>query len=350
MKLKNKITKDGILEYSTEIFRYYFQSDFIEGKYYLSPLRKEKGASFNIYMNRRKGYLVYKDWGGTFGNAIDFVMRLNNMEFAKAMIQIVDDLRLPFATSVKEFKEPIKFQRKIISRKISKLLPNLIGTIDNPIYDETDINYWSRMFIPVSYLPYHNIYSINSYIIGNIEIRREINKPIYIFIEIYKSKLYYKLYAPKGNHKNKWKSTMTHVASNIYHNIKKIPKYGNLLIITKSVKDNVILSYLGYNVISGQGEEIPLNAELINKLKKRYKKIILFYDNDFNKEVNYGIIAAQREAKRFNLSYVYINTKYQCTDTGELATKLETLNSLKYIINKTIQYEHKEYYKNNITN
>ncbi len=343
MKVKSKITKDAILEHSTEIFRYYFNSNFTEGSYYLSPLREEKGASFNIYMNRSKGYLVYKDWGGTFGNAVDFVMRLNNMTFYDTMVKIVKDLHLPFSTDDKEFRDPIKFQRKIKSRKISKLLPNLIGTIDEPIYDETDIGYWSNMFIPVTYLPKHKVYAVNSYIIGDIEIRREHNKPIYIFVEIFEKKLYYKLYAPKADHKNKWKSTMTHVAAKVYHNLSNIPKTGKLLIITKSVKDNIILSYLGYNVISGQGEDIPLDEDLITKLKSRYEKILIFYDNDYNKETNYGIIAAQREAERFRLGYSYISDEHKCTDAGELATKLSSLNSLKYIIDKTIRNENTEY-------
>jgi len=333
--LKKLITKEGILEYTETIFRYYFKVDFEEGTYYNSPLRAESSPSFNIYMNRNKGYLVYKDWGGSFGNAIDFVMRLHLLEFASAMKMIVKDLNLPFVTSNEEFKESIKFQRKIKLRKLANIVPNLI--IEENQYTDTDIAYWNDMFIPVNYIRRHNIFPVLNYFINSIEIRRDVNFPVYAFVEVYKKKVYYKLYAPFADSKNKWKSTMTEVASKVYHNINKIPKKGNLLIITSSVKDNVILSYLGYNVISGQGEDIPLDTKTMTDLKARYTNIIIFYDNDYNKDVNYGILAAHRESERFGFRYVYIPGRYRCTDIGELAHKLTSIETLKIVIQNVIR-------------
>jgi len=340
--IKEVLTKDRLLDYSTDIFRYYFRSDLIGGKYYPSPFRKEKVPSFNMYNNKNKGYLVYKDWGGTFGNAIDFVMRLYNMDFREAMIRIVVDLRLPFITDNSIVDTKLEFKRALTSKKEYDIMPNLLGTIDNPLYDSTDAAYWSKMFIPTSYLIKHDVYSLLSYYINKLEVRRKEGNPIYLYLEYYNDKVYYKLYKPKAEGINKWKSNMTDVASKIYHNIHKIPAEGDLLIITKSVKDNVVLSYLGYNAISGQGEDIPLDVDIIDDLKKRYKQILIFYDNDFSKEVNYGIEAAKREAIKHQLNYIFIPDKFECKDISDLACKMKSITSLKLIINEIIKRSNKQ--------
>jgi len=266
-------------------------------------------------------------------------MRLNNIDFRTALELIVKELNLPFDSLIDVNKVKIKRKEKeFILQKVKRLIPNISGSIDNPKWDATDKDYWSNMFIPLSYLSKHNVYPINSYIVSDsIVVKRELGKPIYLYLEKFENKIYYKIYAPFYTDINKWKSNMYNVTDKLYHNLNEINKKGDLLIITKSVKDNIIFSYLGYNCISTQTEDLPLNDIIIKDLKKRYKRIIIFYDNDFNKSENYGIEFAKKEAIRNNLEFNYIPSKFECTDIAELALKVSTLKILKIIINNVIK-------------
>jgi hypothetical protein len=53
-----------------------------------------------------------------------------------------------------------------------------------------------------------------------------------------------------------------------------------LLIITKSMKDVMVLRSLGYEAISPRGENIMLPPECIEYMKRKYRKILVLFDND----------------------------------------------------------------------
>ena len=53
-----------------------------------------------------------------------------------------------------------------------------------------------------------------------------------------------------------------------------------LLIITKSMKDVIVLRSLGYEAISPRGENRPSPAECVTLMKLRYEKILVLFDND----------------------------------------------------------------------
>jgi DNA primase len=86
-----------------------------------------------------------------------------------------------------------------------------------------------------------------------------------------------KIYCPL-NENFKWTSNIT---SLVVPGIKNIDKTGDLLIITKSVKDMLVFKVCGYrNVISTNNETTFIPEKLFNKLSKRYKRILINFDND----------------------------------------------------------------------
>jgi hypothetical protein len=54
----------------------------------------------------------------------------------------------------------------------------------------------------------------------------------------------------------------------------------DLLIITKSRKDVMCLYELGYEAVSAKSENTVIPIEYINHFKKRYKRIVVLFDND----------------------------------------------------------------------
>lgn len=59
-----------------------------------------------------------------------------------------------------------------------------------------------------------------------------------------------------------------------------LPKNGDYLVITKSMKDVMTLYNLGIPAIAPISENCFLSESQYNKLKNKYKNLILLYDND----------------------------------------------------------------------
>jgi DNA primase len=59
-----------------------------------------------------------------------------------------------------------------------------------------------------------------------------------------------------------------------------LPKTGDYLVVTKSLKDVMTLYSLGISAIAPISENCFLSESQYNRLKERFKYIILLYDND----------------------------------------------------------------------
>ncbi|MEG0773577.1 toprim domain-containing protein [Clostridium sp.] len=59
-----------------------------------------------------------------------------------------------------------------------------------------------------------------------------------------------------------------------------LPKTGEYLILTKSLKDVMTLYKFGIPAIAPISENCFLSEHQYNRLKERFKHIFLFYDND----------------------------------------------------------------------
>ena len=105
-----------------------------------------------------------------------------------------------------------------------------------------------------------------------------------------------KLYAPLEK-KKKWINN----GGAICQGESMLPYEGDLLIITKSLKDVMTLYSLGITAIAPPSESSFLPLGYYNKQKKRFKKIVLFFDNDQT-----GIKKAKKFSEEYNLPYIYI--------------------------------------------
>lgn len=59
-----------------------------------------------------------------------------------------------------------------------------------------------------------------------------------------------------------------------------LPKSGDAIVITKSLKDIMVLYEFGIPAIAPISENCYLTDAQHNKLVNRFNKVILFYDND----------------------------------------------------------------------
>lgn len=103
----------------------------------------------------------------------------------------------------------------------------------------------------------------------------------------------------------------------------------NVLIITKSLKDVMTFRVLGFNAIASISESVVLNEERLEDLRRRYRFIFTYLDNDAT-----GIKLTERYA---NLGIPSIRIYTKVKDISDLykIIKLRCIKLLRKAIRKT---------------
>lgn len=263
-----ELTLEGILSKTTEydIYRYYLTDGFTIGKVMKSPFRQDKNPSFGIFKSSQTGQLLFKDQAtGQTGNCIDFVRAMENCTYKAALVKILKNIN---KGSLKISTKGIDIQEsyKTTSKAISFIRRN---------FCQSDDNYWMQYYINRDDLKYFKIFPISEYWINGIvqPWGYKASNPGYVYM-IYNK---VKIYKPLESKKNKW---ITNCSNYDIQGYEQLPYKGDLVVITKSLKDVIVLYKLGYNAVAPQGENHTIPKEVIADLKKRFTKIVLLYDND----------------------------------------------------------------------
>ena len=86
----------------------------------------------------------------------------------------------------------------------------------------------------------------------------------------------------------------------------QLPESGDLLIITKSYKDVMLLYEYNIPAIAPNGEYVIISEEVINSLKKRFKNIFILFDNDLA-----GVKNSHKYKKAYNdIPIIFLKRKY----------------------------------------
>lgn len=307
-----------------------------------SPFRSDKRPSFCIY-GRNQDNLRFQDKATQQqGGAIDFVMLLFSLNFYEALVKINEDFDLKLAYlkgnyDIQKTHETVVIP-KVLTQPDKKITIKLNKDYQgNHIFSEKDIDYWSQFEITPEYLNKHNVKSVQHVFINDeLFISSSEDNPIYAYVYFYNNEVYYKIYRPFSK-SFKFFNDFRGITRELLHGGRLIPKDGgDKLIITKSVKDNMVLDACGFNSISVQSEGTHILKKHMDWLRKKWNSIYLLYDNDWNKSENWG----QKHADKIILKYPYIkNIKipsiHKSTDPADLIKKYK-MRYTRNIINKLL--------------
>ncbi len=300
---KDFLTKEKIIEEigDERIFRKYL-GDFQIGKVMQSPLKKDKNPSFSIF--RPKKYpnrLFFKDFRIGTGDSIMFVYYLLKFDsYYDTLSQIAKDFNIDdkYITSIytknADKIEQVKNNIFYTSYDESKA-KETVFQIKSRNWKKYDKKYWAQYGITYDILIKFKIKPIVNLFINDSVYST--SKLTYAYPMIDEEGVTrYKIYQPNGE-KMKW---LNNYLPDTISGYNELPKTGNYLIITKSLKDIMCLNGLGYkNVIAPQSESYNFQDFFIENMKKRFNRIIVFYDFD-----DAGIENAQKLVNKFNISSI----------------------------------------------
>lgn len=289
-----------------DIMRFYLNIDVLPALIN-SPLRQDRNASVSIFSP--DGVKVfYKDFGtGEHGSIFDLLGRMWNRTFSETITKIWDDI-----DRVKHNRINLNRTRRGVIHKSNSILE-----VRTRQWFDYDMEYWNSYGISREWLEFGDVYPISHILITRDNITKIIpaEKLAYVYVERKDGKVSLKVYQPKSQ-RLKWLSKHD---SSVWDLWSRLPDRGDTLFITSSRKDALCLwENTGIPSVSLQGEGYVPKEKVINQLKQRFGRVIIFFDNDYDKDENHGHIYASRLSGMFDLDMVEIPSEYKSKDPSDL--------------------------------
>lgn len=275
------ISKESILEVVSQedIFKLVFAEIPEEFEYIVSPFRKDNnpGCWFEYHID---GKLRFVDFGNqTIVNGIS-MKNIDCFDAVQVFYRISNfylTLEFIYNTLIQgkniDSKNIIKIEPKKVVKKEVKIL------IEPKIFELRDKNFWwnkygitKNQLIEDKTFTFSRFHLLNSKK-GNIS--THCYDLAYCFNDFPKGRK--KLYFPNKEKHNRFITTCT---KDDIGGLSSLVAFGRQLIITKSYKDWRVLKNQGKNTVWFQNEGAIPDISLLILLVKRFKEVIVFYDND----------------------------------------------------------------------
>lgn len=312
MSLKDLL--DKLTDY--DIYSYYV-GQFKIGKLFNSPLRSDdKNPSFAIFKGINGG-LFFKDHGsGEGGNAIKFVKLYKNIntkdELERELLRIVRKMNPNSGNVIRTYSYSVDSG------------PTDIGIVRQPFTD-VDKRYWKQFHISIDTLRKFQVFSIK-YFLCNRVVRGTYKEtsPMYA----YKVDDKFKIYRPLASKYTKWRTNLTN--RNV-QGLSELPvEGGNLLIITKSLKDVMCLYEMGFNAIAASSETTFIPDDILDSLRHKWKNVIMLYDRDKT-----GMLESRKYSKQYKLDALFVHKRFKAKDVSD-AVKDNSYNEVKQWLTQTL--------------
>jgi hypothetical protein len=242
-----------------------------------SPFRKDNNPSFAIFYSDRKQRYLWKDWGtGESGDVFDAIGKLYGLNITQVMAKINKDFNLgytvesnvDFSTSRQDYTSNLKL---VDATEV------VIGVKSYP-WTFWTLKYWDQFGISERILRFYKVFPAqHASLRGTPFWFWKFDNPVYAYL-FHKDGVYtwkiYRPYAPKGE---KW---LSNTDISVLQGWDQLPLTGDRLIITKSLKDVMVLRTLGEYSIAMQSEHSVIKPSVMEELRSRFKEIWILQDFD----------------------------------------------------------------------
>lgn len=316
-----------VSEYNLWCYYIGFQIKF--GKRILSPLRQEKNPSAGFFVSKLNNILLKDFSTGEVISLFGFLKLKYNWTIPEALKHINSDFNLGYSYPKYDLTNSTPVIHKDIDLKEGQ---SVKIEVKRGSWSNAELNYWSEYNITKKSLDKFNVKPLQCYwITKNSNIYRFCREPGELLFVFSFGNAKYKIYRPFGNKKdNKWYSN---VPGDMLMGYDELAWVGDVLIITKGMKELCILDELGYNVVALQGESMVISETLANTLLKRFERVYTLLDND-----KAGLAGMARNQDLYGFKPIVLPDIYlpKGKDLGEIS-KMTNLQTVKAIVDASIK-------------
>lgn len=274
ISLKPTITKDFILSKVNQesIMQHYTGLDVSSKKLMLSPFRVDNHFTVSFYKSKSDILYLHDFATNEHINCFQAVMKKFGINYYEALDIIAKDFNL------------IDGENNNTEVEIPKIAPlketkSSVIQVQIKDYSNEELEWWSKFGISKKTLKKFHVYSLE-HVFVNGELRFTSSKqcPIYGYYfgkdknSVEKWKIYFPL---KENYR-----FLNNLSKKVLQGYHQLPKTGDLLVITKSMKDLMAMYEFGISAVSPNSETLFVEDKKLEEFKQRFKHILVIYDND----------------------------------------------------------------------
>ena len=321
ISLKPKITKDFILSKVNQesIMQHYTGLDVSSKKLMLSPFRVDNHFTVSFYKSKSDILYLHDFATNEHINCFQAVMKKFGVNFYEALDIIAKDFGLIEGSNDLKIK-PLNVQslKETESSKIQVQIKN---------YSDDELEWWKQFGISVKTLKKFHVFSIEHvFLNGELKFSSSKQCPIYGYYfgknknGIEKWKIYFPL-------KTEYRF-LNNLSKKVLQGYHQLPKTGDLLVITKSMKDVCALYEFGISAVSPNSETLFIDDKKLEEFKQRFKHILVIYDSDRPGKFNMAKI--RREHPELNY---YFLPRYLAKDFTD-SIKMVGVDKMKEFVNQ----------------
>jgi hypothetical protein len=326
---KNVLTVENILELVPEVilWRYYTGVNFTLNKPFCATYRIDNNPSFSIRENKYTGRLSGVDWARDWhGDIFNYLEMVYSISFYYTLIKINIDFDLKLAYSTLRYpieglkvnkissEDKIKVENYNVAIKASQIKLQIVKRVST----ERDIEYWAQYGISRETLNYYHVTPV-------LELYRN-GECIYRYISLdseYDPCFAY--YFPRSKHikcyfpyrkDRRFLGNISNLTDIQGYDQCDIKGPSRLLVLTKSMKDCMLLHEFGIDAIAIHGETQKFSPDFIRHIKKYYPRIVSLYDRDPS-----GFLGARYLWKEYRIAPFFIPKRTECKDISDLYKK-----------------------------
>ena len=302
-----KITKDFILSKINQesIMNHYSGLDVSSKKLALSPLRNDNHVTVSFYKSK-SGILYMHDFAtNEHIDCWNLVMRLYNCNYYEALRIIAQDFGL---IEGKSSNTPIKIVEPLKETETAKIQVQIKD------FTEKELEWWKSFGISKKTLKKYHVFSLQHvFLNGELKFSSSEQCPIYgyYFGKDKNGEEKWKIYFPMN--KEKGIRFINNLSKKILQGYHQLPKTGNLLVITKSMKDVAAMYEFGIAAVSTPSESTFVLDKQLEEFRNRFKHIVVIFDSDRPGKHNMWLI--RRKYPELNYYVLPSNLEKDFTDS-----------------------------------
>ena len=261
-----EITRDYVLSRVSEeeIFERYGVR--VESGMFRSPLRQDRHPTCRFYRNRT-GKLVLHDFAGHFhGDCIDLVQKIKQCNYPQAL----EDIASTFGITKGVPRTPVKPTVSIGPSSVCEI------RISPMPWDDQHLEWWEDYGVDITLLNKFNVTPVKHvWLNGSLYYNRDFAKKTEVVYAYRFGGYDYKIYFPMRTERR-----FLHNNPDILQGWTQLPNKGDLVVITKAMKDVICLSQFGIPSVAPMAETSVVSDSVLEILKEDFGRVYALYDRD----------------------------------------------------------------------
>ena len=320
LEIAPKVTRELLLSKNSQetYFEHYLGVPVKKGLFRsTSVIRSDANPTCSFYKNKNN-ILMYKDFAGPTFDFIGCVMYLFNCNYYNALRIIAHDFNIIPIADIPRNPPKIQYTNTVLEKTSKSRIE-----VELKEFSEKELKWWEGFGISKNTLKKFQVYSIKSIFLNGVYFSSSSeSSPIYGYYGGTASDgtELWRLYMPtKRNYRflSNWSQEMIQGS-------KQLPKSGEFVVITKSMKDVMSLYEFGITAIAPNSENLFLTEPQYNKIKSRFNQVYLLYDRDLP-----GVKSANKIRKKFKEVQVLLTPKTK--DFSDYVKKYGIMKTFKLV-------------------